>query len=67
MHAGSAVAYRWSRTSRLAHATLCGCSWLRIVLPKYSPCPQRGCANAGWWLALILSQQKILLLVRLAG
>jgi hypothetical protein len=29
---------------------------LRILLPKYSPCRQRGCANAGWWLALILSQ-----------
>jgi hypothetical protein len=39
LHAGSIVAYGCPRTSRTAHATLCGCSWPRIVLPKYSPCP----------------------------
>jgi hypothetical protein len=37
-----------SPSSMTAHATLCSCSLLRILLPKYSPGPQRGCANAGW-------------------
>jgi hypothetical protein len=48
LHAGSAVTYGCPRTTRTAHATLCG-GWLRIVLPKAQRLRNRPC-NIMWRL-----------------